>query len=127
MTIPGGQTATWGVMCATDDCERAGDGHVGNRPARVRAAPRIASTSSGARPAAGLTARNRSWSPTDEDIVWGSSDNSEDTVVWGTSDDNEDTVVWGTSDENEDTVVWGTSAPGDVVWDCNEPSCGGGN
>ena len=46
---------------------------------------------------------------------------------WGTSDENEDTVVWGTSDENEDTVVWGTSAPEDVVWDCNEPSCDGGH
>ncbi len=47
--------------------------------------------------------------------------------MWGTSDDSEDTVVWGTSDDDEDTVVWGTSAPDDVVWDCDEPSCSGGN
>jgi hypothetical protein len=66
------------------------------------------------------------WSPNDPAFAWDSSDTSEDTVVWGTIYE-EDTVVWGTSDENEDTVVWGTSAPGDVVWDCDGPSCGGGN
>jgi serine protease AprX len=124
-TVPGGQTATWGVMCATDDCEESGTGTWG----RACSGPDCTENETNivwGSACGGADCQDRNWSPSDDAIAC-SSDTSEDTVVWGTSDENEDTVVWGTSDENEDTVVWGTSAPEDVVWDCNEPSCNGGN
>jgi hypothetical protein len=53
--------------------------------------------------------------PWNAHVVYGASDNDEDTVVWGTNDNDADTVVWGTNDNDGDTVVWGTS--------CTDPSC----
>ena len=73
----------------------------------------------------GADCQNTSWSPTDEAFAWPTS-YDEDMVVWGTHDE-DDMVVWGTSGYDEDMVVWGTSGPEDVVWDCNEPPCSGGN
>jgi len=126
-TVPGGQAATWGAICSTESCAQAGTSPWGT----ICSVPGCAETAVNVvwgLACGGDDCHNRSWSPTDDDIVWGSSDNSEDTVVWGTADDNEDTVVWGTSSYDEDTVVWGTSGPEDVIWDpdCNEPNCGGG-
>ena len=126
-TIPGGQTPTFGVLCATADCEEAGTSAWGTLCSDPGCSGNAINIVWG--PACGgADCLNVSWSPDSE--IWGSSDTSEDTVVWGTSDDNEDTVVWGTSTYDEDTVVWGTSGPEDVVWQspsCTEPNCNGGS
>jgi subtilisin family serine protease len=124
VTIPGGETPTWGVMCSGADCEEAGTTPWG----LICWVPGCTENSINVvwGPACGgADCLNLSWSPTDEVFAWPTS-YDEDMVVWGTIYE-EDMVVWGTTVYDEDMVVWGTSGPEDVVWDCNEPPCSGGN
>jgi serine protease AprX len=121
-TIPGGQSATWGVVCAVTNCEQTGNWSTWGTMCSVPGCSDNALNVVWGWACGGVDCgSSRTWSPTDQAICSGT------TVVWGTSDYAEDTVVWGTSDYSEDTVVWGTSGPEDKLWDASCSGCSGGN
>jgi serine protease AprX len=110
-TIPGGQSATWGVVCSAGDCEQTGTWSTWGTMCSVPGCSDDTINVVWGWACGGVDCgSSRTWSPTDQAIVSGT------TVVWGTSDFGEDTVVWGTSSYSEDTVVWGTSGPEDKLW-----------